>query len=107
MPPIVGTLVGSGVRGLIDGPAGASQMNFPRDVAVGLDGTVYIADKENHVMRSFSNGVLRTFSGSDEGRAGYTDGPPALARYNQVPPNIYIYIYIYTYYFSNVNITRH
>lgn len=36
----------------------------PRDVAIGLDGEIYIADTENHCIRVIEDGVIDTFAGT-------------------------------------------
>jgi hypothetical protein len=46
------------------GPATEAVLNTPRDVAVGPDGTVYIADTKNHCIRAVTpDGVIDTFAG--------------------------------------------
>ena len=66
------------------GPATEAQLNEPKDVAIGPDGSIYIADLMNHRVRKVdTDGVITTFAGS--GDAGKTkwgtnysgDGGPA------------------------------
>mgnify|MGYP002632548813 CR=1 FL=1 len=46
------------------GPATTARLKQPRDVAVGSDGTIFIADTENHCVRAVSpDGIIRTFAG--------------------------------------------
>lgn len=65
----VSTLAGSGKSGYQDGVGKAAQFNEPGDVAVGSDGTVYVADTLNHRIRKIApDGTVRTLAG------GQTDG---------------------------------
>lgn len=70
---VVTTLAGSGTLGFQDGVgAGASFSNID-GVAVDANGTVYVADSGNHVIRRISSkGVVTTLAGS--GQSGSADG---------------------------------
>ena len=60
------TVAGTGVRGFSGdgGPANQAQLANPTSVALGLDGSVYIADRSNfRVRRVAPNGVISTFVG--------------------------------------------
>jgi DNA-binding beta-propeller fold protein YncE len=46
------TIAGNGQRGLLDGPALSAKFNKPRDLAIGPDGTLYVADEDNHCIRA-------------------------------------------------------
>lgn len=47
------------------GQAMDAYLNNPRDVAIGLDGEIYIADTDNHCIRVIQpDGVIETFAGS-------------------------------------------
>ncbi|HOU91499.1 MAG TPA: hypothetical protein PLU22_10675, partial [Polyangiaceae bacterium] len=76
---LVYTVAGSGTRGYSGdgGPATAAQLSQVRDVAVGPDGSLYIADGGNHTVRRVDpNGIISTFAGT--GVAGSTtEGSPA------------------------------
>jgi sugar lactone lactonase YvrE len=49
------------------GPATEALLNQPHDVAIGPDGSVYIADYYNHRVRVVdTNGVINTYAGSGE-----------------------------------------
>jgi sugar lactone lactonase YvrE len=50
----VTTIAGSGVIGFSDGVGSAATFYRPSDVAVAADGTVYVADTLNHLIRSIS-----------------------------------------------------
>jgi len=63
------TVAGSGVAGYSGdgGPATAAQLDTPSDVAVGADGTLYIADTMNNVIRTVSpGGVISTLAGTGD-----------------------------------------
>jgi sugar lactone lactonase YvrE len=50
------------------GPALGAQLNHPRDLEIGPEGDVYVADTDNHVVRaiSVSDGSIRTVAGTGE-----------------------------------------
>jgi hypothetical protein len=56
---VVTTLAGSGSYGGTDGPGAAASFAFPYGVAVGVDGTVYVADNNNHTIRKITAGDAR------------------------------------------------
>ena len=71
---VVSTLAGDGSRGFRDGPAAAAQFDAPVGVAVGKDGSVFVADTYNDRVRVVTpNGEVKTVAGGD--RPGYVDGP--------------------------------
>ena len=46
------------------GPATEAMLNYPADVAVAPDGTIYIADANNHCVRAVdTDGIISTFAG--------------------------------------------
>ena len=57
---IITTVAGTGVAGYTgDGiPANTSALNYPRDVAVATDGTIYIADNSNFRIRRVAPGLV-------------------------------------------------
>lgn len=62
---VVTTIAGSGKQGFKDGPALQAEFNTPRGVAVTKDGTIYVTDSLNHVIRTISpSGTVSTFAGS-------------------------------------------
>jgi sugar lactone lactonase YvrE len=80
---VITTVAGNGTAGFSgDGAAAtAAQLNFPSDVAVAADGTLYISDQNNHCVRVVSPlGVISTFAGVP-GEPGYDGegGDPAAA----------------------------
>ncbi len=67
----IAVVAGSGERGVArdDVPASQTPMDNPTGVAVGPDGTVYVSDSGNHVVRSITrDGTVRTVAGT--GRDG-------------------------------------
>ncbi len=73
----VSTLVGSG-WGYKDGPVGEAQLQAPTGLAVGADGTIYVADTGNRAVRAISSaGSVSTVAGN--GTPGYANGDPLTA----------------------------
>jgi alpha-tubulin suppressor-like RCC1 family protein/sugar lactone lactonase YvrE len=73
----VSTLAGSenGEWGHRDGIASQARFNAPSAVAVGADGTVYIADSNNRIIRKLSpTGVVTTLAGGGPWGPQYADG---------------------------------
>ena len=69
---IISTVVGGGAPGYSGdgGPATRARLNGPRDVEIGPDGSLYIADTDNHCIRQVTpDGVITTLAGS--GTSGY------------------------------------
>jgi sugar lactone lactonase YvrE len=76
----VTTVAGSGTKGFSGdgGPATEARLDLPRDVEIGPDGRLYIADTDNHRIRAvdLATGVITTVAGN--GSAGFSgDGGPA------------------------------
>ena len=76
---VITTVAGTGVTGYSGdgGPAAQAQLAGPFGVAIGLDGTLYVADTvNNRVRRVGTDGVITTVAG--DGTAGFAgDGGPA------------------------------
>ena len=77
----VTALAGTGERGSADGPAAKAQFAGPSALALGPDGTLYVADQGNHRIRTIVNGAVATLAGA--GGEGFADGPAATARFNR------------------------
>lgn len=61
----VTTVAGTpGVSGYADGTGGAAQFNGPMGIAVSPDGTVFVADTGNHLIRAIEDGRVRTLAGT-------------------------------------------
>lgn len=77
---VVTTVAGTGERGTggDGGPATAARLSGPSDIAVGLDGTLYVADTGSSCIRAIdSSGIITTLAGrcGERGLAG-DGGPP-------------------------------
>jgi sugar lactone lactonase YvrE len=76
------TVAGNGTAGFADGDAATAQFNQPQDIAIGEDGTIYVADSLNHRIRVIDpDGTVRTLAGT--GESSFTDGDPSAARFNE------------------------
>ncbi len=74
------TIAGTGTSGFSGdgGPATEAELSYPASVAIGFDGSLYIADTSNYRIRKVTpDGTIKTVAGS--GTSGYSgDGGPAL-----------------------------
>jgi sugar lactone lactonase YvrE len=76
---VLSVVAGNGVQGFFGdgGPATRAELNSPQGVAIGPDGTLYIADTGNQRVRAVGGGVISTFAGN--GHAGFAgDGAAAM-----------------------------
>jgi sugar lactone lactonase YvrE len=72
-PPTISRFAGTGTAGYAGdgGQAKLAQLNRPSDIAVATDGTVFISDSYNNVIRKVApDGVISTYAGSASGAAG-------------------------------------
>ncbi len=76
-------VAGTGVQGFAgdQGPATAAELNSPQGLAIGVDGTLYIADTGNARIRTVSGGVISTFAGTGVSGFGGDGGAAAAARF--------------------------
>jgi len=75
------TIAGNGVIGDKDGPGNEASFNYPRGIAVRNDGTIIVADTNNHKIRGIdSDGNVFTIAGT--GKGGDKDGPGNGATFN-------------------------
>lgn len=89
---IIDTFAGNGQQGYSGdgGQARLSQLNFPTDVAIGPDHSVYIADAHNNVIRRVRpDGTISTVAGN--GTVGFSGdgGPPQQAQLND-PSGVFV-----------------
>ena len=76
-------VAGTGTQGYggDGGAATAAQLNGPGGVAVGPNGTIYIADTGNARVRAVTSGVVATLAGTGQGAFGGDGGVPAHASF--------------------------
>jgi DNA-binding beta-propeller fold protein YncE len=81
---VVSTLAGSaGQAGSEDGRGTAARFGAPRSLAVDAAGTVYVADTDNHTIRTVTAaGIVSTLAGR-AGQAGFADGAGSVARFSE------------------------
>lgn len=80
------TLVGDGTPGDgPDGPVDAARLNNPRDLEIGPDGRLYIADEMNHRVRAvdLAAGTITTVAGTGEPDFSGDGGPATAAALNR------------------------
>ena len=79
-------IAGTGVAGYSgnNGLATEAMLNGPRDVEIAPDGTLYIADTENHCVRKVDLAGMMTTAAGRCGVAGFAgdSGPASLAVLN-------------------------
>lgn len=91
----VTTIAGNGLFGLIDGPGEVAKLNSPQSIVVARDGTLYVADTLNHVIRKVtadgevttlnapSDRVVEVAPGEVEWAGDFQDGPLQHAKFNE------------------------
>ncbi|MEB3328759.1 MAG: hypothetical protein VKQ33_05965 [Candidatus Sericytochromatia bacterium] len=78
----VTTLAGTGSPGWLDGAGRDAQLNGPRGLAVAADGTIFVADTDNHRLRVITpEGGVSTLAGT--GSAALLDGEASAAAFNE------------------------
>ena len=86
------TVAGNEVDGYSgdNGSATSAQLSFPRDIAVASNGSVYISDINNNVVRRVSGGVITTIAGT--GTSGFSgdNGQATQAQLGQ-PTGVAVY----------------
>ncbi len=84
---ILETVAGTGTAGFggDDGPATKAQLNNPRDLEMGPDGRLYIADELNHRVRALdlTTGVITTVAGNGKAEYAGDHGPATEASLNR------------------------
>ena len=79
---VVSTFAGTfSVGGSTDGPRASALFQNPAGLALGPDGTLYVADTENHTIRKIApDGTVSTIAGL-AGSSGSADGTGSAARF--------------------------
>ncbi|MET3508217.1 stalk domain-containing protein [Halalkalibacter oceani] len=75
----VTTVAGDGVAGSSDGAGEEARFDHPSDVAVADDGTIYVADRGNHLIRRIVDGEVETLTAASERYVEVVEGVPLLA----------------------------
>lgn len=78
---VVTTLAGGVHDGFADGPTAQALFKLPEGVAVSADGSVYVADTGNNLLRRIANGNVTTIAGT--GHPGLVDGGTAIAEFKE------------------------
>lgn len=83
----VSTLAGNGRLGHRDGPGNDAMFRAPIGLAVLADGSILVADSDNHVLRRLVQGQggeyrVETWAGMSR-MAGFADGPSSHARFDR------------------------
>ncbi len=77
----VSTFAGQGIPGIVNGLPQDSKFNKPFGMSIGGNGTIYLADEENNLIRKINNGgVVEIVAGSIY---GYEDGVNVTAKFRQ------------------------
>ncbi len=78
----VSLFAGRGYRGFADGPASGALFSAPEGLAFAGDGSMIVADTDNHAIRLVSPaGFVSTLTGGNG--SGLRDGPPGEARFSR------------------------
>ena len=85
------TMAGTGERGYRGdgGPATAAALNMPHELRFDREGRIYVAERDNHVIRRIdpATGIISTVAGT--GTAGFSgDGGPAIRAQLRQPHSI-------------------
>lgn len=76
---VVSTIAGDGSDGFANGPVLSAKFQSPVDVAVAPDGTIYVADYNDHRIRKIAGGQVSTFAGN--GTFDIVNGNGGMARF--------------------------
>jgi streptogramin lyase len=72
----------AGISGTADGPAAIARFDLPNGIAVGPDGSIFVADGGNTIRKITPEGVVSTVAGQ-AGIKGSMDGLVSNARFNE------------------------
>lgn len=73
-------IAGDAEEGLVDGTVSEARFRSPRGIAVAPNGTIYVADTQNHRIRKIAGGQVSTLAGAWD---GFADGSASVARFTQ------------------------
>ena len=79
------SLVAGASEGYADGPGASARFRWPLGIALGPDGTLYVADSQNNAVRAIAPDAahtVSTYAGVGSPNGGFADGPGASARFN-------------------------
>jgi sugar lactone lactonase YvrE len=82
----VSTYAGDGQDGTDDGPGATARFRWPSGLALGVDGTLYVADSDNEVIRAIAPDAAHTVStwaGVPARGGAFADGPGAQAHFDR------------------------
>jgi sugar lactone lactonase YvrE len=79
---VVSTFAGSGNATYQDGTGTAASFNTPSSVATDAAGNVYVADKNNHLIRKITPAGTVSILAGGVNMPGNSEGPGAAARFN-------------------------
>jgi hypothetical protein len=82
----VSTYAGDGIDGTTNGPGASARFRYPAGLAVRADGTVFVADADNHVVRAIAPDAahtVTTYAGLFTRTGGFAEGPGATAQFNR------------------------
>jgi sugar lactone lactonase YvrE len=74
----VTTIAGTGIDGYVDGPGVSARFRWPLGLAIGSDGTLYVADSVNNMIRAIAPDAahtVSTYAGSGVPDPGLVNGP--------------------------------
>ena len=81
---VLTTLAGSGNEGAADGYGTAASFNGVTGIAVDINGNVYVADRDNHLIRKVSpGGAVTTLAGTFQGGGAHVPGTAAECTYTK------------------------
>lgn len=75
------------LRGYMDSTKSMAQFNEPTGITADDEGTLYVADTGNNVIRMIKDGMVSTLAGN--GKVGYSDGRGVDAQFN-APRDVFI-----------------
>lgn len=75
---MVTTIAGDGDSSFANGPVTSAKFHFPNDVAVAADGSLFVTDGDNRLIRKITGGAVTSFAG---GNFGIVNGPGLSARF--------------------------